>query len=101
VQLKSSHISHRTHAAVFPAHQEDPIPSVRGADISSGDSCPINAVPCRPNGGNNSGERAASIIAENTAGIFRHNDPWAESRNNSQKLSPHPSVIGFAFFLAG
>jgi hypothetical protein len=57
---------------------------------------PFNAVPCRLNGGKNPGERAALIIAKNAGGIFRHNDPWAESRNNSEKLTPHPSLIGCA-----
>jgi hypothetical protein len=61
---------------------------------------PFNAVPCRANGGENPGERAASIIAENAGGVFRHNDAWAESRNNSEKLAPHPSLIGRPFLLA-
>jgi hypothetical protein len=33
-------------------------------------------------------------------GIFRHKEPWAEIRNNSEGFAPHPSVIGSAFLLA-
>jgi hypothetical protein len=64
-----------------------------GTEIRSGDSCPINDVPCRLKGGEQPGERAASIIAEKPGGIFRHKESWAESRNNSETFAPHPSVI--------
>ena len=72
-----------------------------GTDIGSGDCVPINAVPCCLKGGDNSGERAASIIAKKSGGVFRHKESWAESRNNSQTLTPHPSLIGFPQLLAG
>jgi hypothetical protein len=46
------------------------------------------------------GKRAASIIVENVDGIFRHKEPWAQIRNNSETLTPHPSVIRFALSLS-
>jgi hypothetical protein len=62
---------------------------------------PFNVVPCRANGGNNSGERVAFVMAKNAGGIFCHNDAWPESRNNPEKLTPHPSSIVCTFLLSG
>jgi hypothetical protein len=39
-------------------------------------------------------------MVEKANGIFRHKEPWAEIRNNSEGFAPHPSVIGSAFLLA-
>jgi hypothetical protein len=33
-------------------------------------------------------------------GIFRHKEPWAEIRNNSEGFAPHPSLIARTFLLA-
>jgi hypothetical protein len=74
---------------------------MRGTEIASGDCLPLNVVPCFANGGENPGERAASIIAEKPDGIFRHKESWAESRNNSETLAPHPSFVICAFPFAG
>jgi hypothetical protein len=43
-----------------------------GTEIRSGNSRPINAVPCRLKGGEQPGERAASIMAKKASGVFRH-----------------------------
>jgi hypothetical protein len=72
-----------------------------GTEIASSDGLPLSVVPCFLKGGDNAGERAASVIAKKSGGIFRHKESWAESRNNSQTLAPHPSLIRFAFLLAG
>jgi hypothetical protein len=39
-------------------------------------------------------------MAEKADGIFRHKEPWAEIRNNSEGFSPHPSLIVRAFLLS-
>jgi len=39
-------------------------------------------------------------MVEKADGIFRHKEPWAEIRNNSQGFSPHPSLIARTFLLA-
>jgi hypothetical protein len=39
-------------------------------------------------------------MVEKADGIFRHKEPWAEIRNNSERFAPHPSLIGSAFLLA-
>jgi hypothetical protein len=33
-------------------------------------------------------------------GIFRHKEPWADIRNNSEGFAPHPSLIARAFLLS-
>jgi hypothetical protein len=54
-----------------------------GSEICSGNNPPLDAVPCRLNGGDNSGERAASVIAKKSRGILCHKHPWLDVRNNS------------------
>jgi hypothetical protein len=39
-------------------------------------------------------------MVEKADGIFRHKEPWAEIRNNSEGFAPHPSLIARTFLLA-
>jgi len=39
-------------------------------------------------------------MVEKADGIFRHKEPWAEIRKNSEGFAPHPSLIARAFLLA-
>jgi hypothetical protein len=40
-------------------------------------------------------------MVEKADGIFRHKEPWAEIRNNSEGFAPHPSLIVRTFLLSG
>jgi hypothetical protein len=39
-------------------------------------------------------------MVKNADGILSHKEPWLEIRNNSERFSPHPSLIVCAFLLA-
>lgn len=69
-------------------------------NVGSANNVPLAHIPERGNRSHDSCERAASIIVEKVDGIFRHKESWAESRNNSETLAPHPSLIGLALPLA-
>jgi len=74
-------------------HKPDSLPSVRGTKVGSGDNVPFAYVPDRGKRPEESSERAASIMVENADGILCHKESWLEVRNNSERLSPHPSLI--------
>jgi hypothetical protein len=86
--------------AVGVGHNPYSLPSVRSTNVGSGDNVPFAYVPDRGKRPQNSVERAASVMVEKADGIFRHKEPWAEIRNNSEGFAPHPSLIARTFLLA-
>jgi hypothetical protein len=86
--------------ALGVGHKPDALAAVRGTNIGSCDNVPFAYIPDRGKRPDDSVERAACVMAKKPDGIFRHKEPWAEIRNNSEGFSPHPSLIARAFLLA-
>ena len=81
-------------------HDPDSWAAVSCTNVGSSNDVPFTHIPERGNRPHDSGERAAVIIVKKVDGVFRHKESWAESRNNSETLAPHPSLIGRSFPLA-
>jgi hypothetical protein len=86
--------------AVGVGNKPDSFAAVRGTNGASGDNVPLAYVPDRGKRPQDSVERAASVMVKKADGIFRHKEPWAEIRNNSEGFAPHPSLIARAFLLS-